>query len=1011
MSRRVIRAADPKIMTLFAVTVLAGACSIGAVYAGAAEPDGYPYPLQQQMDGAPLDAIQCNAPRELHIIDSQTPVCISGPTYEALLGRGVDLAPYQSLSGIVRSITDAGDSDVQNVVEAAVSLYGYIGEGAFASINALSGDAVSHYPFVLDPDTGMIVAHGASPEKIGTPSAVLGEFAARPAGDVLDELQNGDGAWTAHVFVDPATGEEQIKRSWLTLHGGYVFGAGYSYPAHGRITDAVDNAIALYNTDRNALARIGAQHGDSAAYSYPYLLVIDPYTYPTTGQAVAHGGFTGGTQAAPIPTDVGYGDLAASMIDGNQAVRLYSLHTNHETGTDKQNLYLGMMRGGYMFGAGYSYSPEEKARGIVQDAIALYGADGTGAFASINALPADVDPHYPFVLDADTKSVVAHGAFPNERVGTPSMILVDQADRPALEILADLQDGGTWIEHEDRVPGTDIEERKRSYLQLHDGYIFGSGYYYATLPVLESAEPDVEIVAARTYADPTVVTLPKLEYEDPYHEFDMNTGNAMYGVVLPHVAGWLRQDVSPNVNDAPFIFRYGVLLTNAAFDAVAPYHPTAVGVYSRMEHRPASESADNLLPNTAIMYSTYRSMLEFAPDRADEWRYMMTIHQLDPDDDSGLDLDCGRQHDLDSPAAIGNLAAKCVLDARRNDGFNHFGDETPGTPFGDSTGYRPFNPPNILRDQSRWQPLTIYNDDGTFGVQTFVTPQYANTEPYSDIDPRSFRVLPPTDSNYRNTDAYLAQVDEVLALTANLTDAQKMEVEYFDNKVRETLFQPALKNIHDVVKFVQLDFLIHMAEFDSGIITWQEKARYDAVRPVTAIGYLYGDEPVTRWSIAGVEQEEVSADRWRSYVNTADHPEYPSASTAFCAAYAEVWRQYAGTDTIPDYVGPNGGIIHGYGDIRPAGSSTIERGVTPVSGVTLSFDSWTDFENRCAASRVLSGTHFWPAVEVSIATGNAAGAAAFEYWETLIHDEPPIREAAQERAPDPLLNGPFWTRR
>ena len=183
------------------------------------------------------------------------------------------------------------------------------------------------------------------------------------------------------------------------------------------------------------------------------------------------------------------------------------------------------------------------------------------------------------------------------------------------------------------------------------------------------------------------------------------------------------------------------------------------------------------------------------------------------------------------------------------------------------------------------------------------------------------------------------------------------------------------------------------------------------MRPVTAIGYLYGDEPVTRWSISGVEQEEVPANQWRSYVNTADHPEYPSASTAFCAAYAEAWRQYTGMDTIPDYVGPNGEIIHGYGDIRPAGSSMIERGMTPVSGVTLSFDSWTDFENRCAASRVLSGTHFWPAVEVSIATGNAAGAAAFEYWETLIHDEPPIRKAAQERAPDPLLNGPFWIRR
>ena len=228
-----MRAVDLKIMTLFAVTILAGAYSIDAVYASAAEPDRYSYPLQQQMDGASLDAIRCNAPRDLHIIDSQTLVCISGPTYETLLGRGVDLAPYQSLSDIVRSITGAGDSDVQNIVEVAASLYGYVGEGAFASINTLSGDAVSHYPFVLDPDTGMIVAHGASPEKIGTPSAILGEFAARPAGGVLDELQNGDGAWTAHVFVDPATGEEQIKRSWLTLHDGYVFGAGYSYPGEG----------------------------------------------------------------------------------------------------------------------------------------------------------------------------------------------------------------------------------------------------------------------------------------------------------------------------------------------------------------------------------------------------------------------------------------------------------------------------------------------------------------------------------------------------------------------------------------------------------------------------------------------------------------------------------------------------------------------------------------------------------------------------------------------------------
>ena len=81
--------------------------------------------------------------------------------------------------------------------------------------------------------------------------------------------------------------------------------------------------------------------------------------------------------------------------------------------------------------------------------------------------------------------------------------------------------------------------------------------------------------------------------------------------------------------------------------------------------------------------------MAFDPDRAPQWRAMMTNNGLDPDDNTGLDLDCSQTHQLDSPIAIGNLASKCVLEARWSDGFNHFGDETPGEPFRDTTGYSP----------------------------------------------------------------------------------------------------------------------------------------------------------------------------------------------------------------------------------------------------------------------------------------------------------------------------------
>ena len=488
---------------------------------------------------------------------------------------------------------------------------------------------------------------------------------------------------------------------------------------------------------------------------------------------------------------------------------------------------------------------------------------------------------------------------------------------------------------------------------------------------------------------------------------DLVKDNAMHGIILPRINNWLLEEVSPGYNDAPIIFRYLTLLHNTAFDAVAPYHTTAVGVYSRMEHRPALESETNLMPNTAVMHAAYRSMLEFAPHRADEWRDMMTAYGLDPDDERGLGLDCAQTHDLSSPVAIGNHAAECVLDARSDDGFNHFGTATI-PPFGDTTGYSPVNTPGNLVDPSRWSPLIAFNRLGEFGVQQFATPQWANTETYSGLDQRSIRIPPPSSSNHRNADAYQAQADEVIRLRANLTDSDKILIEFFDNKFRDLTHSPALKNIPDVVDYVQLEFLLNMAKFDAGTIIWQEKTRYDAVRPTTAIHYIYGEDPVTISTDANGNAVMVRGDQWQSYLQTADHPEYPSATTCFCAAYAEAWRLYSGTDDLPTYA-EGDEVVHGYTATLYAGSSRIEPQQTPSEDVEVVFDSWSDYEERCAASRVISGTHFWPAVEVSVDACNISSNAVFAYWETLIHGTAPISGPAAGLAPDPLLNGPSWT--
>ena len=53
----------------------------------------------------------------------------------------------------------------------------------------------------------------------------------------------------------------------------------------------------------------------------------------------------------------------------------------------------------------------------------------------------------------------------------------------------------------------------------------------------------------------------------------------------------------------------------------------------------------------------------------------------------------------------------------------------------------------------------------------------------------------------------------------------------------------------------------------------KEKIHYDAVRPLTAIRYLYKDGNVTSWGGPGKGTvDNLPADQWRSYLGDADHP-------------------------------------------------------------------------------------------------------------------------------------------
>ena len=526
----------------------------------------------------------------------------------------------------------------------------------------------------------------------------------------------------------------------------------------------------------------------------------------------------------------------------------------------------------------------------------------------------------------------------------------------------------------------------------------------------------------------------------------MEHGNAVFGVVIPHLGTWIYNSISPNFAEPSLAFRYVTIILNVGYDATAPYSTDAKGVYSHIDNRDSSEYTDSTNMNTASIQAMYRLAMAFDSSEKTRWDRMLSDSGLSVSDynyfgQSGFTSSTcsdSTQHlsglSSDRAAvAIGNIAAQCVIEGRANDGFNQVFNGDTRNQFRDNTGYQSVNTVDNLVDLSRWQPLTWETSDSYTITQKYITPQWANTEPYTvGLDPRDYRTPDPVNSDYySNLQGYEAQAEEVLDAVAALTQEQKMIAEYFDNKARETLFFPAVEALpRDDLKglvatdacpprfvpgqgfvpyaeclntrdFWQLDFMLHIAQFDAGIVTWQEKTRHDAVRPITAIQYLYDGQNVNHYT------GQVDGGDWTPYLVTSDHPEYPSATTCFCAAQAAAWELYhnRGSSNGPANLPP--GTIHISGVAQPLAGvllpgSSVHEPSNPPGPVPVSFATWDDYTTACAESRIYGGVHFRDAVDASLDLCDDVGVAAYHYFETLLSGDADLKRPAVALSPDPL---------
>jgi hypothetical protein len=337
-----------------------------------------------------------------------------------------------------------------------------------------------------------------------------------------------------------------------------------------------------------------------------------------------------------------------------------------------------------------------------------------------------------------------------------------------------------------------------------------------------------------------------------------------------------------------------------------------------------------------------------------------------------------------TPAGVGNLAAKAVLDFRHGDGSNQL------SGYADTT-YTPANQWNQVNDRWRWQPLCVLTPAGVaagqppvrnpslpcpdttpptyYALQRALTPQWGKVTPFS-LAPSQYRVSgPPRNANgtcCSTTDIVTAVND-----TSNLSDSSKSRAEYWADGPKSefppghtAVFAQALsrKKGHSLDTDVKLFFLVGNAMMDASIAAWYQKflgtwlgttSKYDFVRPITAIREYYKAQGITTipnaWRGPNQGFGDVPTEQWLPYqalnVVTPAFPEYVSGHSTFTAAGATMLSTFNGSDTF-------GGSV-----TITAHSSKYESN-TPATDVTLTWPTFSDASNDAGMSRRWGGIHF-----------------------------------------------------
>lgn len=392
----------------------------------------------------------------------------------------------------------------------------------------------------------------------------------------------------------------------------------------------------------------------------------------------------------------------------------------------------------------------------------------------------------------------------------------------------------------------------------------------------------------------------------------------------------------------PIVARALAMVHTAIYDAWAAYDEKAVGTrLGGTLRRPLMERTQ-ANKEKAMSFAAYRVLLDLWPTKKPLFDEKMLQLGYDYNDNST---------DPTTAEGIGNRVGAALLAWRHNDGSNQLGDLHAG-PYSDYTDYQPVNTVDDIIDPNHWQPLRFSNG----AVPGFLVPFWGRVKTFSAIPEGALRPPPPP---VAGTDEYARQTQQIIDLTANLTDRQKVISEYWSDGPG-SVTPPghwcliaqwvATRDRNTLDDDVKMFFLVANGVLDASICCWDTKRFYDYCRPITAIRFLFTGQMIPDWAGPQGGTKMVDGKDWLPYQpSTFISPpfaEYTSGHSTFSAASAELLRRFTGKDRF--------GMSFSMGP----GGSRLEPGVGPVDTVVLTWNTFSDAADEAGWSRRYGGIHF-----------------------------------------------------